>query len=89
MDYGDRSAHLALLAVQEKARRRGAGTAILAWLEKCALTAGIEVIRAEVRWNNRGARLFYAARGYREGERLEGYYQGVEDAVRLERRLGD
>lgn len=89
MNYDDTWAHLALLAVREGSRRRGAGSALLEWLEKCASTAGIEVIRAEVRCKNRGARLFYAARGYSEGERLEGYYQGVEDAVRLEKRLWD
>ncbi len=89
MDYDDKSAHLVLLAVREGSRRRGAGSALLEWLEKSAITAGIEVIRAEVRWKNRGARLFYGARGYSEGERLKGYYQGVEDAVRLEKRLCD
>lgn len=87
MEYHDAHAHLALLAVREGSRRNGTGSALLAWLEKCAVTAGIEVVRAEVRWANRGARLFYAARGYAEGERLQGYYQAVEDAVRLEKRL--
>jgi ribosomal-protein-alanine N-acetyltransferase len=87
MDYGEAEAHLALLAVREGARRQGVASALLAWLERSAVVAGIPTVRAEVRGGNAGARDFYRARGYREGERLPGYYQGVEDAVRLEKRL--
>lgn len=87
MDYGEAHAHLALLAVGAAARRRGVGTALLAWLEASALTAGITTVRAEVRWTNGEARAFYGARGYRELDRLAGYYQGREDAVRLEKVL--
>jgi ribosomal protein S18 acetylase RimI-like enzyme len=87
MDYGDTHAHLALFAVAEAGRRRGLGTSLLEWLEKCAMTAGIEAVRAEVRLDNAIARAFYRARGYREGLRLSGYYQGVEDALALEKRL--
>ena len=87
MDYGDNRAHLTLLAVRETARRQGVGSALLVWLEMSALTAGIEIVRAEVRWKNTEARGFYRAGGYCEGERLAGYYQGLEDAVRLEKCL--
>ena len=87
MDYDDARAHLALLAVREDTRRQGVGTALLAWLEKSALTAGIEVVRAEVRLENFSARQFYRVVGYREGAQMVGYYQGLEDAVRLEKIL--
>jgi ribosomal protein S18 acetylase RimI-like enzyme len=87
MDYGETSAHLALLAVRAGARRQGVGSALLAWLEQSAVVAGVVTVRAEVRGGNLAARDFYRDRGYREGERVPGYYQGVEDAIRLERRL--
>ena len=88
MDYDDAHAHLALFAVAEACRREGIGSALLAWLEKCALTAGIETVRAEVRLENVIAREFYRARGYREDRRLAGYYQGISDALTLEKRIG-
>jgi ribosomal protein S18 acetylase RimI-like enzyme len=87
MDYGDTSAHLALFAVRRDGRRLGVGSALLGWLEKCARVAGIAVIRAEVRTGNREARAFYGRHGYAEGVILAGYYQGVEDALKLEKNL--
>jgi ribosomal protein S18 acetylase RimI-like enzyme len=33
------------------------------------------------------ARAFYRSQGYTELERISGYYQGTEDAVRLEKQL--
>ena len=88
MDYGDTRAHLALFAVTQASRRQGIGSTLLEWLEMCAITAGIATVRAEVRLENAIAREFYRARGYREGRRLAGYYQGVGDALTLEKGLG-
>ena len=88
MNYDESRAHLVLLAVAEASRRQGIGSSLLAWLEKCALTAGIGILHAEVRLENAIAREFYRARGYREGRRLAGYYQGLEDALTLEKRIG-
>lgn len=88
MDYDEIHAHLALLAVARESRRQGIGSALLAWLEKSAVTAGIRTVRAEVRADNAVARAFYRASGYRECKRLAGYYQGVADALGLEKRLG-
>lgn len=88
MKYRDDDAHLELLAVPEDMRRQGIASALVSWLEESAITAGIQVVRAEVRLENPAAREFYRQRGYAEVERLPGYYQGVEDAVRLQRRLG-
>ncbi len=88
MRYGDRTAHLLLLAVQPQRRRRGMAAALLAWLEAVARTALIEKIRLEARAdNNEVARAFYRSQGYAELERISGYYQGTEDAVRLEKQL--
>ena len=87
MKYNDDTAHLHLLAVQQPRRRKGMGAALLNWLEVSARTAGIEKIRVEARTTNEAARAFYRSRNYREIERLAGYYRGVEDAVRMEKRL--
>lgn len=87
MQYGDDAAHLNLLAVEAGHRRHGVGRALLGWLEDTARVAGTFAIRLEVRAANAGARAFYAALGYRETGWVRGYYQGVEDAVRLARDL--
>jgi ribosomal protein S18 acetylase RimI-like enzyme len=85
MQYGDTSAHLNLLAVVPAHRRRGVGRGLVRWLEATALTAGTFVIELELRADNRGARAFYESLGYREVAYLPGYYQGVEDALRMQR----
>jgi ribosomal protein S18 acetylase RimI-like enzyme len=89
MSYGERDAHLQLLAAQPRCRRQGVGSALLAWLEATAHVAGITTLRLETRSANAGARAFYRHHGFEEAERRPGYYQGVEDAVRFVKRLGD
>jgi [ribosomal protein S18]-alanine N-acetyltransferase len=87
MQYGDEKAHLSLLAVQATRRRTGLGTLLLAWLEKSAVTAGIERIQLEARVDNPDAVRFYRSQGYRETGSIAGYYNGTLDAVRLEKAL--
>ncbi len=87
MRYADDVAHLNLLAVDPHHRRRGVARALLEWLEETAFVAGTFVIGLEVRATNREALAFYSAGGYRELERVTGYYQGVETAIRMERDL--
>jgi len=87
MHYAERSAHLALLAVDPAQRRRGIAARLVAWLEKSADTAGIERIRVEARSDNPEALAFYQKLGYVEIDRLARYYRGVLDAVRLEKTL--
>ena len=89
MTYGDNAAHLVLLGVHKTQRKRGLGASILLWLEECALTAGIERIQVEAREDNEAALWFYRRRGYKEIERLTGYYWGFVNGVRLEKRLWD
>jgi ribosomal-protein-alanine N-acetyltransferase len=87
MQYGEEAAHLNLLAVDPRHRRRAVGRALVAWLEETAAVAGTFVIRLETRAGNRGAQGFYEALGYRQTGRVSGYYQGVEDAVQMARDL--
>ena len=88
MEFGEREAHLILLAVEPRLRRQGVARNILAWLEKSARTAGLNEIRLEVRAGNRGAQRFYAALGFRRRRYLPGFYQGVEAAYRYAKALG-
>lgn len=87
MQFGDSTAHLNLLAVERASQRRGVGRGLLRWLEESAIVAGTFLIELELRATNAAARAFYEALGYRETGRIAGYYQRVEDAVRMARDL--
>ena len=80
--YAER-AHLNLLAVQPAVRRSGIGQRLVEWQEQVARVGGIPVVHLEVRANNPGAQAFYRRLGYRQVERLPGYYQGREAALRM------
>jgi len=87
MRYGETHAHVNLLAVDPRYRRRGLGRRMMAWLEASAVVAGIAEIGLEVRVSNPGARRFYRMLGYQEIGLLQGYYCGVEAAVGMKRAL--
>lgn len=87
MRYGDEMAHLNLLAVEPPHRRRGVARQLIRWLEETAETAGTFVISLELRATNESALQFYRKLGYRELDRVSGYYQGVEQAIRMSRDL--
>jgi [ribosomal protein S18]-alanine N-acetyltransferase len=83
MGYGDQKAHLSLLGIRDDQRKRGYGRQLLAWLEKCAVIAGIERIQLEARCDNEIAIAFYASQGYQQTATVPGYYYRQVDAVRL------
>jgi ribosomal-protein-alanine N-acetyltransferase len=87
MRYGEDDAHLDLLAVALPYRRTGIGRQLVEWLEKCAVVAGIFNVALEVRAGNESAQRFYENLGYRTLAHLPGYYQGVEEALRMGRDL--
>ena len=87
MRFGMEDAHLMLLAVLPRMRRRGIASRVLGWLEETAATAGIGEIALEVRAKNAGARTFYREHGYNEREYVPRYYGGRESAFRMTRRL--
>jgi ribosomal-protein-alanine N-acetyltransferase len=87
MEYGDQTAHLVLLGVQPAQRRRGLGRAVVTWLEACADTAGIGLIRVEARADNPTGIAFYKKLDYRISGRIPGYYSEVLDGIRLEKHL--
>lgn len=83
MQYGEEEAHVSLLAVHSGHRRQGLASALLAWLEATARVAGCTAIHLEVRITNPGAMAFYRRHGFGEAGVSVGYYEGVEDAVRM------
>jgi ribosomal-protein-alanine N-acetyltransferase len=83
MDFGDERAHLSLFAVHESFRRQGVGLRMFEWLKSSALTAGIAVVRLELRAANLDALAFYRALGFIETGRVTGYYRGRENALRM------
>lgn len=89
MSYEFENAHLMLLATLPRARRRGIASHLLKWLEKTAVTAGVERVSLEVRARNGGARAFYREHGYHERDYIPRYYGGEESAFRMTRTLLD
>lgn len=87
MEYGDDTAHLVLLGVQPTQRRRGLGRAVVTWLETCADTAGIRLVRVEARADNPTGIAFYEKLDYRIVGRIPGYYSEFLDGIRLEKCL--
>jgi len=87
MRFGREEAHLDLIAVKLPYRRLGVGLALLSWLEESALTAGISIVRLEIRETNQSALKFYEQRGYRQIRRIKGYYCGQETAIAMARDL--
>ena len=87
MKYGEDEAHILLFAVRAMQRRAGVGAALLAWLEATAEVAGILRIRLEARAGNAAARSFYRHHGFTDAGSSPGYYEGVEDAVRMVKEL--
>lgn len=85
--YGDESVHIALLGVRNEYRRQGVGRKLVQWVEETAMVAGLFLVRLEVRATKRDARHFYAALDYREMDRVDGYYSGIEDAIKMSRDL--
>lgn len=88
MEYGDLSAHVVLLGVQRAHRRHGLGRRLMAWLESCAVTAGLRAVDLEVREDNPNAFAFYRALGFDQAGCVRGYYDGVLDAKRMIKPLG-
>jgi len=87
MKFRDEESHLFLLAVAPRFQRTGVGTALLEWLEKSCLTAGIRNVRVEMRATNRPAKAFYERFGFRFVREIQGYYDNRESALVMVRSL--
>jgi len=87
MHFGDDVAHLNLLAVRAEHRRQGLGRQLVVWLSATAVAAGVFRIDLELRETNFAARAFYQSLGFQSLDVVRGYYQGLEPALRMSRRL--
>jgi [ribosomal protein S18]-alanine N-acetyltransferase len=77
------------IAVEEKCRRRAFGSRLMMGLLEQARAQGGEVIFAEVRRSNLGARALYGRTGFEEiGVRKDYYKDPREDAIQLRLSLG-
>ena len=81
----DEEAHLDLIAVNPQYHRCGIGSSLLSWLESSALTAGVSIVRLELRETNHQAMQFYKQRGYCTVRGIPGYYLGREGAIAMAR----
>ena len=89
MHFGDEVGHLNLLAVAARHRRQGIGRRLIQWLSETAVEAGVFRIDLELRARNAAARAFYERLGFEALNVVQGYYQGLEPALRMTKRLGD
>ena len=83
MKYLDDEARLNLFAVHPKHRRKGIGSRMIKWLEETVLVNGNSIVYLETRLSNQVAREFYKSLGYRVIQRIPGYYQERETAIRM------
>ena len=83
MQFYDEHAHLNLLAVHPGFQNLGIGRRLVEWLEESARTAGIFLVRLELRAVNEGAHAFYQRLGYEKTGVSPQYYDGREDALRM------
>ncbi len=83
MEFGEEKSHLSLLAVKPGYQREGIGTQVFRWLKESALTAGIAIVKLELRATNVVAQQFYRSLGFEEAGWAVGYYRGQETALRM------
>jgi ribosomal protein S18 acetylase RimI-like enzyme len=86
---GSDSARLYSIAVDDAARGRGIGEALLRAVERAARERGSVRLRLEVRQDNPGAIRLYERLGYRRFGAYAGFYEDGADAWRYEKTLRD
>ncbi|HMM45295.1 MAG TPA: GNAT family N-acetyltransferase/peptidase C39 family protein [Candidatus Macondimonas sp.] len=84
---GTALARLYSFAVLPERQGLGIGARLLAAAEAITLEHGYATLRLEVRADNTAARALYQRAGYREMQRLPGYYEDHADGLRLEKTL--
>ena len=87
--FAETTLHISLLAVKNEYQRQGIATEMLNWLIDSARVAGVGKISLEVRSGNRAALFCYQRAGFEPVGIRRGYYDGIEDATRLELKLID
>jgi ribosomal protein S18 acetylase RimI-like enzyme len=78
-----RSVDLCAIAVEEEARGRGIGRALLAHVEQTVVEAGLSEIRLHTAQSNLSALELFLKCGFRLEQRMPRFYRGVYDACAL------
>jgi ribosomal protein S18 acetylase RimI-like enzyme len=82
------SVDLCAIAVEENARGRGIGRALLAHVEQTVVEAGLNEIRLHTAQSNLSALELFLKCGFRLEQRMPRFYRGVYDACALVKRVG-
>ena len=82
------SVDLCAIAVEEDARGRGIGRALLAHLEQSVVEAGLNEIRLHTAQSNLAALELFLKCGFRLQQRMPRFYRGMYDACALVKRVG-
>lgn len=83
-----KAAHIVTIDVAPSERRGGVATQLMDEAEAHYHRAGCAMMTLEVAVDNTGAQAFYIGRGFRATGRIEGYYNGVLDALTMTKLLG-
>lgn len=78
-----RSVDLCAIAVEEDARGRGIGRALLAHVEQTVVEAGLNEIRLHTAQSNLSALELFLKCGFRLEQRMPRFYRGMYDACAL------
>ena len=81
------TARILMLAVTDSHRKQGIGSALLAQFINEMKQQHVTRIELEVRTSNKGALLFYQARGFLLQETLQRFYQNGENAYSMRKEL--
>lgn len=87
--YALDGADIALVAVQKAYRREGYGFALLCELLKKLSKSGVKSVFLEVRVSNAAARALYEKCGFKAVGIRKRYYEDLEDALIMERKIVD
>ena len=80
-----RALHVLTIDVSPAARRRGTGGRLMQWIHAKAEELGVDAIVLEVAVDNLPAQLFYKHYNFTVTGTIPGYYNGVLDALQMER----
>lgn len=81
------SAELSAIAVEERARGTGVGTALLSFVERALAAEGVEELRLHTAEANLAAMDLFLKCGFAVQQRLPRFYRGVFGACSLHKRL--
>ncbi|MEK6975262.1 MAG: N-acetyltransferase [Candidatus Thermoplasmatota archaeon] len=84
---GDAEGHLLALAVDSQRRGQGIGRALLSDVREQMRRKGAMRLTLDVRWDDSGARLFYARQGFAPAGIKEGVYSDGTDALEMAKPL--